>query len=310
MNTVSLTVVIPTYARSEILRLTLQGLCAQNNLNDLQEVIVVSDGHDELAAAVALRFSHHLPIRYLEQPKRGVSAARNLGISAANSSVIVLLDDDVIPHPDFIAEHAKFHNKNPDMRSVLLGRVTWHPELEITPFMEWYGERGALFGFGLLKDGSRADPRYFYSCNISFKREFFITNGGFNKTLTVLEDNELGHRLSQDGMQLEFRQSALGYHYQTFTFAQACKRLERYSHGLDSFLTTPAGKVLAKKRRRWFFRLAEIAVRLTAPLLRNFLPVLDGRRRLPNFFYRLMYWYYGAYLSFWARADKRLIRGK
>lgn len=305
-----LTVVIPTYARSDILRLTLRGLCAQSNLQDIEEVIVVSDGHDELAAAVVLMFADYLPIRYLTQPKLGVSAARNLGIAVAKSSVIVLLDDDVIPHPDLIAEHAKFHNRFPDPRSVLLGNVTWHPDLKITPFMEWYGERGALFGFGLLKDNSEVDARYFYSCNISFKREFFIANGGFDKTLTVLEDNELGHRLSQDGMRLVFRRSALGYHYQTFTFAQACKRLERYSSGLDPFLATPAGRALAKKRRRLYFRLAETAVRLSSPLLKPLVPVLDGSRKLPNFFYRLMYWYYGAYRCFWARADRRLAAGK
>lgn len=305
-----MTVVIPTYARSEILRRTLGGLCAQTNLKDLEEIIVVSDGHDELAAEVVLMFADHLPIRYLEQPKLGVSAARNLGISAAKSSVIVLLDDDVVPHANLIAEHAKFHNQYPDARSVLLGNVTWHPELEVTPFMEWYGKRGALFGFGLLKDNSKIDPRYFYSCNISLKREFLMANGGFNDTLTVLEDNELGHRLSQGGMRLVFRQSALGYHYQTFTFAQACKRLERYSSGLDLFLATAAGAALAKKRQRLLFRLTERAVRLASPLIRRFIPILDGKRKLPNFFYRLMYWYYGAYLCFWAQADRRLVRGK
>jgi glycosyltransferase involved in cell wall biosynthesis len=296
------TVVIPTYSRSELLRLTLRGLCAPLNLSHLEEVIVVSDGHDDLAASVAHAFSDQLPIRYLEQEKSGVSAARNLGISAAKSSVVVLLDDDVVPSPNLVLVHSRFHSAASDLHSVLLGYVTWHPKLEITPFMRWYGERGALFAFGLLSDGSATDPRYFYSCNISFKREFVLANGGFNTSLTVLEDNELGYRLSQAGMRLVFSRSALGYHYQTFTFAQACKRLDRYSSGLTSFLATPAGKALAKTRRRFSFRCAEAAVLLTAPLLKSFIPILDSKRRMPNFFYRLMYWYYASYSCFWSRA--------
>jgi glycosyltransferase involved in cell wall biosynthesis len=299
-----LSVIVPTFARPDILRLTLEGLCNQIDSTSLAEVIVVCDGFDDRTASVAQAFSHRLPIHFLDQPKKGVSSARNRGIAFASSPILLLLDDDVVPSPGLIGEHARFHEERNQDDSVLLGYVTWHPDLPASPFMRWYGEYGALFGYSLLDDDQKANPRFFYSCNISLKRKFLTANGGFNENLTVLEDHDLGFRLAQDGMQLFFRKSALGYHYQTFTFRQACERLERYSSGLNAFLKTSAGKALARRRNGFAFRSLEIVIRIVAPLLSPLLPIIDTNTKLPNAIYRLFYWYYGAYRSFWARADR------
>jgi glycosyltransferase involved in cell wall biosynthesis len=307
MNLYQLSVVIPTFARPEILRLTLEGLCNQRDSNSLAEVVVVNDGSDERTASVVRSFSDRLPIHYLEQPKRSVSSARNLGISFARSPVLLLLDDDVIPGPDLIGEHAKFHYERSRDDSALLGYVTWHPDLPTSPFMRWYGEYGALFGYSLLVNNQEVNARFFYSCNISLKRKLLISHGGFNENLTVLEDNELGFRLAQEGMRLFFRKSAIAYHYQTFTFRQTCERLERYSSGLNAFLATSAGRSLARKRQGFAFRSLEGIVKIVAPMLSPLLYVVDTNVTLPNSIYRLFYWYYGAHKSFWARADRELL---
>jgi len=310
MNRMQVSVIIPTYSRPEILRLVLEGLCRQTEPESLAEVLVVCDGFDEKTKSVAQGFAGELPLRYLEQPKRGVSFARNLGIFSATAPIVLLLDDDVIPGPELIAEHARFHREMEAENAVLLGYVTWHPDLPCGPFMRWYGEYGALFGYGLLRDDAQADARFFYSCNVSLKRNFLMTHGAFNESLIVLEDNELGFRLGQEGMQLFHRKAAVGFHYQTFTFEQSCRRLESYSSGLNAFLQTDAGRVLAHKRNSPLFRFAEVMVRMTAPLLSPLLPVVDSKTPLPRPIYRFLYWYYGAYRSFWSRADKHLLARK
>jgi glycosyltransferase involved in cell wall biosynthesis len=302
-----LAVIVPTFARPELLGMTLEGLCNQRDSSSLAEVIVVSDGPDEKAASVTQTFANRLPIHFLDQSKRGVSSARNLGAVFARSPILLFLDDDVVPTPDLVGEHARFHEEKDQESVALLGYVTWHPALHVSPFMRWYGEYGALFGYSLLKERREIDPRFFYSCNISVKRKFFLAHGGFNETLTVLEDNELGFRLAQGGMQLFFRKAALGYHFQTFTFRQACERLGRYSSGLNAFLTTAAGRALVRRRRGIAFRSAETAVRFIGPLLRPFVFIIDKNTKLPNSVYRLFYWYYAAYLSFWQKADRLLL---
>jgi len=305
-----LSVVLPTFARPELLRRTLEGLCNQRNLDGLAEVIVVSDGVDPKAASIAQSFSDRLPIHFLDQPKQSVSSARNRGIIFASAPILLFLDDDVVPSPDLIGEHVRYHREKPQENSALLGYVTWHPDLHASPFMRWYGEYGALFGYSLLKDDQEVDPLFFYTCNISLKRKFLLANGVFDEALTVLEDNELGFRLAQQGLQLFFRRPALAYHYQTFTFRQACDRLGRYSSGLNAFLLTEAGQALAKKRRSLSFRSMEIAVRIGAPLLSPLASVIDSDMKLPNSIYRLFYWYYGTYGSFWSRADRHLLLGQ
>jgi glycosyltransferase involved in cell wall biosynthesis len=305
-----LSVIIPTRNRSKLLWKTLDGLCKQTAQQTLFEVIVVNDGSTDSTSETVNHFLTRLTIRYFEQPQCGVSAARNHGLKNAGSSLVLLLDDDVVPSPQLIEAHIRFHDEMPELEAVLLGYVTWHPDLRITPFMRWYGEYGALFGYSLLKDNKQADSSFFYSCNISLKRFFLISNGAFNDTLTVLEDNELGYRLAQQGMRLVFRRTPLGYHYQTFTFKQSCQRLQHYCLGLDAFLATTAGKALAKKRARLSFRVIEKIVRISAPLLSPLVSIVDTDTKMPNFIYRLFYWYYGQYLSFWSKANRALLRGK
>jgi glycosyltransferase involved in cell wall biosynthesis len=302
-------VIIPTYNRSELLKRTLQGFCEQT-ANKLQwELIIVSDGSTDSTRQTVMGFENRLPLRYLHQPKSGVSSARNLGLRETRSPIVIFLDDDVIPSPQLISEHARFHRERAELEAVLLGYVTWFPELAISPFMRWYGEFGGLFGFSLLKNDQEGDPRYLYSCNLSCKTDFLRANGGFNESLSVLEDHELSYRLTQRGLRMYFRRSALGHHNQSFTFDQACRRLERYSGGLEAFCLTDAGQAMLRRRARLPFRLAETSIKMIVPVLSPFRQLLDSGIRLPNSIYRMFYWYYGTHRAFWSHAAKQDRRG-
>ena len=188
-----LTIIVPTHNRSDLLGKTLRGFCEQESGELLWELLIVSDGSTDSTEETVIHFQDRLPLRYLSQAKRGVSSARNRGLREARAPVALFLDDDVIPSPQLIREHAQFHRERPDLESVLLGYVTWSPDLAITPFMRWYGEFGGLFGFSKLRNGQPANPKFLYTCNLSFKTEFLRRNGGFNENLTVLED-QLHHQ--------------------------------------------------------------------------------------------------------------------
>jgi glycosyltransferase involved in cell wall biosynthesis len=300
-----ISIIIPTYNRSSLLEETLDALCRQTAPHYLGEVIIINDGSTDLTDEVVDGFSDRLPIRYFRQARSGVSSARNRGLREASSSVVLLLDDDVVPSSQLIAEHVSFHTETPAVNAVLLGYVVWHPKVRVTPFMRWYGEYGALFGYAMLKENQPAPARFLYTCNVSFKTEFILAHGGFNETLTVLEDHELGYRLAKSGMKMIFRKSPLGYHNQAFTFEQACMRLQRYSTGLDAFLQTEAGKNKAQQRAGLLFRLAETGVKIIAPAVSPLRFMIDGDIKLPNSLYRLFYEYYGIYQSFWSRSSAK-----
>ena len=53
-----------------------------------------------------------LPIRVLEQSKRGKSWALNLGLGQATGSVLLLLDDDVTVDKSCVGEHVAAYKEN------------------------------------------------------------------------------------------------------------------------------------------------------------------------------------------------------
>jgi len=84
-------VVIPTFNDEGTIAETLESVFAQR-FDGSFEVIVVNDGSTDSTRAVLARFGDR--IRVIEQPNRGVSAARNAGIRAAAGEYIALLDGD------------------------------------------------------------------------------------------------------------------------------------------------------------------------------------------------------------------------
>jgi len=85
-----ISVVIPSYNRRPTLARALQSVFDQTS--EVDEVILVDDGStDGSSDMVDRQFPR---VKILRQPNRGVSAARNLGIVAAQFEWIALLDSD------------------------------------------------------------------------------------------------------------------------------------------------------------------------------------------------------------------------
>jgi glycosyltransferase involved in cell wall biosynthesis len=285
-----LSVVIPTYNRCAILEKTLAGLCNQAEPEHLHEVIVVSDGSTDGTSAVVEAFSARLPIRFLPLTKGTVSRARNTGLEQAESTVVVFLDDDIVASPNLLAEHAKFHREFPEPEAALLGYVTWPPEFRITPFMRWYGEYGALAPYSLIRGEGPISPNFLVTANVSVKKKFAQRVGGFNPDLAVHEDYDFGYRMAENGLRMYFRRDALGYHYQTFTFEQACRRCKRLNSNVEPFLATNAGREMLRKETGRSRRIIEVLARVPAAMFSPLLHLIDSDVVLPNPIYRLLYW--------------------
>jgi hypothetical protein len=72
-----------------------------------------------------------MSVRLLTLAKGVVSKARNTGPELAEATVIVFLDDDVVPGVHFLAKYAKFHRDFPAPEAALLGHVAWKQEVHI-----------------------------------------------------------------------------------------------------------------------------------------------------------------------------------
>jgi len=100
---VSISAVIPTHRRAELLVEALESVLRQSA--PPEEVIVVSDVDDEATTAAVERFARsEVPVRLLRNSGTGgASGSRNVGIDAATGTYVALLDDDDWWEPAYLA---------------------------------------------------------------------------------------------------------------------------------------------------------------------------------------------------------------
>jgi len=98
------TVVIPLFQKEPYVRRALESVCAQTF--PAAEIVVVNDGSHDGGDDVARAFvppAGGPAVQVIDQPNRGVSAARNAGIAAATQPYVAFLDADDRWEPEFLA---------------------------------------------------------------------------------------------------------------------------------------------------------------------------------------------------------------
>lgn len=127
MSTRSTSVLIPSYRRPQTLLSCLRGLARQ----DLPpgEVLVVWQDDDSPTrdAAESIREGFPHPLRILHSPTAGVVPAENTALRAATGEILLLIDDDAIAPPDWIARHLA-HYDDPSVGAVGGPAVNHRPD--------------------------------------------------------------------------------------------------------------------------------------------------------------------------------------
>ena len=90
-------VVICTYNRADLLPAAIDDVLAQDHPETPPFELLVVDNHssDATLAVVEAAAARDARVRYLFEPRQGLSHARNAAIAAARAAVIAFTDDDV-----------------------------------------------------------------------------------------------------------------------------------------------------------------------------------------------------------------------
>jgi len=98
------TVAICTYNRCDLLRLTIDAILAQEVPGDVEWEFLIVDNNskDRTAELVGNYAAQHRRIRYLLEPRQGVTHARNRVLAEAKGSILVCTDDDIQPAPHWL----------------------------------------------------------------------------------------------------------------------------------------------------------------------------------------------------------------
>ena len=226
-GTPRLSVVIPTYGKGPTLEKVIGHLEGQNLPPQDFEVVVIDDGSPDDTAARMARVAAATPLRlrYLRQENRGVSAARNRGAREARAPIVVLLQDDILAVPDLLARHLGAHARHPEPGAAVVGRVTWPPDWPLDHFMRWLDEGGPQFRYHEIQGRKTIGFKYFYTCNVSLKRQALIDNPFDEEIVYGYEDLELANRLQAKGFVFHFEEDALGYHEHRRSFEDFRRRM-------------------------------------------------------------------------------------
>ncbi|MCG8442994.1 MAG: glycosyltransferase [Caulobacterales bacterium] len=106
----TVTVVVPTFRRPDPLRRSLESLMAQRLDVDAQvEIVVVDNSPDGEAREIVEPYVRDgaYRVRYVSEPRPGVSNARNRGVREAAGAYIAFLDDDEEASPEWLASHLR-----------------------------------------------------------------------------------------------------------------------------------------------------------------------------------------------------------
>jgi len=225
----TIAVVIPTFNRCATLQKTLRALSEQST--PPTEVIVINDGSTDETGPQLEKWLDEKAFTFvltvLHQKNEGPATARNRGISAAKSDLILFLGDDTIPTCDCIQKHLEAHLKNAEMGAVL-GLITWD-EMTVceTPFREFVDAKGLQFAYQHFQDQKEVSYLNFYSSNLSIARRL-LPEQTFNQKFKTAawEDVEAGFRIAQTGARIIYNSEAHVRHDHPFSLTQFLKRME------------------------------------------------------------------------------------
>jgi GT2 family glycosyltransferase len=218
------------------------------------EIVVVDNAPstDATERAVSAGFGSDPRVRYVREPRPGLSCARNRGIAEASSDIVAFTDDDVKVDPWWLHGIARGFRASPGVACVT-GLIAT-AQLENAEQLYFHLREGwgtecepRLFDLTANRDDS---PLYPYSAgifgagaNFAISRTAAKETGGFDEALGAGspsgggEDLEMFVRVILAGHQLAYEPSAIVWHYHRTDLAELTRQMRAYGSGCTAALT-------------------------------------------------------------------------
>jgi len=214
----TVSVLIPTYRRPELLAQCLAGLEQQDRAPD--EVLVVVRP-DDIASRAHLAQHPDLPLREVLVERPGLVAARNAGIAAATSDILAFIDDDAVAAPDWLGRMLA-HYTDPDVGAVGGRDVMYHggalaqeSRRRRVGVLTWYGRFISMHPRGI---GPAREVDFLKGVNMSFARgrhpDLRVDENLRGRGAQVHEETSLCLQLRNRGYRVIYDPEILVDHYE------------------------------------------------------------------------------------------------
>lgn len=255
--------VVCTLGRSEHLEATVASLLAQRWESDTTAELIVVD-NDPRAGLARERLAHlSEQIVLVDQPQRGLSAARNAGLAVARGRVIAFTDDDAIADPDWASQLlAVFREPTATAVGCVTGLV--EPAETDSDTARWFEEYGGFGkgaerlvwsakGEGAESSLGRPGPRgVAFPCsggefgsgnNMAFRTDLLRRLGGFDVALGAGseslggEDLDIFRRVFTAGSSIVYQPAAVIRHHHRGSYPELISQLFAYGAGMAAVIT-------------------------------------------------------------------------
>jgi glycosyltransferase involved in cell wall biosynthesis len=197
-------VVIPAFHRTEMLKRAVLSVFAQDFPKDQYEVIVVDSSRDDRNEKMLAELAAEAtcPYRFFRKKSEGPGPSRNLGATQSTSEFIAFMDSDCFAEPGWLKGGVAGFR---DGVGIVQGRTLPNPTQKPTGFTYYIRVEQETWGYE--------------TANIFYRRTAFEETRGFpadahstrDKHLGG-EDAELAWEVKRNGWQTRFAETALVYH--------------------------------------------------------------------------------------------------
>ncbi|MFO1488358.1 MAG: glycosyltransferase family 2 protein [Verrucomicrobiota bacterium] len=235
-------IIVCTRNRADSIGETLEALSALHYAD--RELLIVDSSTGEQKTKME-RLAQERGAKYVSEPRRGLSLARNTGIAAASGDIIVFTDDDCIPAPDWLDKKMRaFADPSvwgctgrviqhlvggaSDLFEEVAGqdlgkerRVFTKQDLEFGPAV-LLANLGKVFAKH-MKNHAPVPWCIGHGSSTSFRREAFRQLGGFDDRfgggapLKACDDTEMFYRILKSGHAIVYEPEAVVRHKHRLT---------------------------------------------------------------------------------------------
>lgn len=184
----TLSIILPTYNRSALLKVAIAALLRQTAPSNSYEIVVVDNNSSDGTAEVVTAFGDPR-LRVIHEPRQGLSFARNAGLEAARAPIVAFTDDDVVAAPAWVETLVAALDANPQVDGVggrvlpawVNQRPSWLTREHWAPLaLQDHGDGPRIF--------DRSRPTGLIGANVALRRTVFNRIGLFSPDVQRVKD--------------------------------------------------------------------------------------------------------------------------
>ncbi len=222
-----ITIIVPTRNEERNIGRCLSSVLSQNYPRKLLEIILIDNHSEDRTVELAQNYGAKV---YIKGPERNVQ--RDYGVQQSNGKYLMFIDADMELENSIVKDAVEKCESN-GYEAVILP--------EVSEGEGFWANCRKLEKKSFLNDNMMETPNRF------IKREVYVSVGGYDKTLIVGEDFDLGDRIKEAGYKVG-RVKSFIRHHETRTFWEMIKKHYYYGKEMKKYLRKSKGKGL----RRFF----------------------------------------------------------